>query len=127
MTVERLSALDASFLAVESPAAPMHVGWVSTYDLPEDGSRPRFAELFEHLAGRFAHAPRCRRKLAPVPLGITSPRGPTTPTSTPPSTSCTRAAPTSTRSSTRSSPSRSRATARCGRSGSPTSSRTASS
>ena len=73
MTVERLSALDASFLAVETPAAPMHVGWVSTYDLPEDGSRPRFPELFEHLAGRFAHAPRWRRKLAPVPLGITEP------------------------------------------------------
>ena len=73
MTAERLSALDASFLAVETPAAPMHVGWVSTYDLPEDGSRPRFPELFEHLAGRFAHAPRWRRKLAPVPLGITEP------------------------------------------------------
>ena len=73
MTVERLSALDASFLAVETPAAPMHVGWVSTYDLPEDGSRPRFPKLFEHLAGRFAHAPRWRRKLAPVPLGITEP------------------------------------------------------
>ena len=73
MTTERLSALDASFLAVETPAAPMHVGWVSTYDLPEDGSRPRFPELFEHLAGRFAHAPRWRRKLAPVPLGITEP------------------------------------------------------
>ena len=73
MTAERLSALDASFLAVETPAAPMHVGWVSTYDLPEDGSRPRFPELFEHLAARFAHAPRWRRKLAPVPLGITEP------------------------------------------------------
>jgi diacylglycerol O-acyltransferase len=70
---ERLSALDASFLAVETPAAPMHVGWVSSYDLPEDGSRPRFPELFEHLAARFAHAPRWRRKLAPVPLGITEP------------------------------------------------------
>ena len=73
MTAERLSALDASFLAVESPAAPMHVGWVSTYDLPEDGSRPRFPTLFRHLAARFAHAPRWRRKLAPVPLGITEP------------------------------------------------------
>jgi WS/DGAT/MGAT family acyltransferase len=73
VTTERLSALDASFLAVESPDAPMHVGWVSTYELPEDGSRPRFPELFEHLAARFAHAPRWRRKLAPVPLGITEP------------------------------------------------------
>ena len=73
MSLERLSALDASFLAVESPSAPMHVGWVSSFDEPEEGPRPRFAELFDHLAGRLAHAPHWRRKLAPVPLGITEP------------------------------------------------------
>jgi WS/DGAT/MGAT family acyltransferase len=73
VTVERLSALDASFLAIESPRAPMHVGWVSTFEEPEHGPRPRFDELFEHLAGRFALAPHWRRRLAPVPLGITEP------------------------------------------------------
>ena len=90
MTTERLSALDASFLAVESEAAPMHVGWVSTFAPPEDGPRAGFDELFEFLAGRLAHAPRWRQKLAPVPLGLTSRRGSTTRTSIPPSTSCTR-------------------------------------
>jgi diacylglycerol O-acyltransferase / wax synthase len=70
---ERLSPLDASFLAVESEAAPMHVGWVSTFAPPEEGPRPGFPELFEHLAGRLAHAPRWRRKLAPVPLGVHEP------------------------------------------------------
>jgi diacylglycerol O-acyltransferase len=73
MSAERLSALDASFLAVESPATPMHVGWVSTFAAPEDGPRPRFPELFAHLAGRLAHAPRWRQKLAPVPLGVHEP------------------------------------------------------
>ena len=73
MTAERLSALDASFLAVESEAAPMHVGWVSTFAPPEDGPRPGFDELFEYLAGRLAHAPRWRQKLAPVPLGVHEP------------------------------------------------------
>ena len=37
----RLSALDASFLAVESERSPMHVGWVSIFD----GPRPGFAAL----------------------------------------------------------------------------------
>ena len=51
MPAERLSALDASFLAVESPAAPMHIGWVFSFDPPEDGPSPSFAELAEHIAG----------------------------------------------------------------------------
>jgi hypothetical protein len=55
---ERLSALDASFLAVERPAAPMHVGWVAAFDAPERGPRPGFGELFEHIAGRLGRAPR---------------------------------------------------------------------
>ena len=45
MTAERLSALDASFLAVESPTAPMHVGWVSTFDAARGRAAPGFAEL----------------------------------------------------------------------------------
>ena len=73
MAAERLSALDASFLAVESPSAPMHVGWVSTFAAPEEGPRPGFDELFAFLAGRLAHAPRWRQKLAPVPLGVHEP------------------------------------------------------
>ena len=73
MSTTRLSALDASFLAVESPNAPMHVGWVSTFLPPEDGPRPGFEELFAHVAGRLAHARRWRQKLAPVPLGVHEP------------------------------------------------------
>jgi WS/DGAT/MGAT family acyltransferase len=73
MSGERLSALDASFLAVESDDAPMHVGWVSTFDAPEDGPRPEFPELFDHLAARLALAPRYRQKLAPVPFGLHEP------------------------------------------------------
>jgi diacylglycerol O-acyltransferase / wax synthase len=69
----RLSALDASFLAVESPAAPMHVGWVSSFDPPEEGPRPGFPTFFDFLAGRLANAPRWRQKLEPVPLGLTEP------------------------------------------------------
>jgi diacylglycerol O-acyltransferase len=73
VSARRLSALDASFLAVESPTAPMHVGWVSSFDPPEDGPRPGFAELFDHIAGRLEIAPRYRQKLASVPLGVHGP------------------------------------------------------
>jgi diacylglycerol O-acyltransferase / wax synthase len=73
VSAERLSALDASFLAVESPAAPMHVGWVAVFDPPAQGARPGFEELLDHLAGRFGRAPRYRRRLAGVPLSVHDP------------------------------------------------------
>jgi WS/DGAT/MGAT family acyltransferase len=69
---ERLSPLDASFLAVESPLAPMHVGWVATFDPPAGG--PAGAEdLIAHIAERMEHSHRYRQKLADVPLGIHDP------------------------------------------------------
>jgi WS/DGAT/MGAT family acyltransferase len=69
---ERLSPLDASFLAVESPLAPMHVGWVASFDPPADG--PTTAEeLIAHIAARMEHAHRYRQKLADVPLGVHDP------------------------------------------------------
>jgi diacylglycerol O-acyltransferase len=73
VSAERLSALDASFLAVERPTAPMHVGWVARFDPPDDGPRPGFDELVDHLAGRMGRAPRYRQRLADVPLGVHDP------------------------------------------------------
>jgi diacylglycerol O-acyltransferase / wax synthase len=73
MSAERLSALDAAFLAVDTPDTPMHVGWVATFEPPEAGERPSFSELFEHVAGRLARAPRFRQKLAGVPFGLHDP------------------------------------------------------
>jgi WS/DGAT/MGAT family acyltransferase len=70
---ERLSALDASFLAVEGPAAPMHVGFVALFDPPDAGSPPSFDAVFAHIAGRLEHASRYRQRLAGVPLGIHDP------------------------------------------------------
>src|SRR4051794_27892821 len=66
----RLSALDASFLAVEKPTAHMHVGWASVFDAPTGESRPTFAEVREHLGARLHRAPRYRQRLARVPLGL---------------------------------------------------------
>src|SRR3954452_5990473 len=73
MPPERLSALDASFLAVEGPSAHMHVGWAATFEPPAGGPRPDYDVLFEHIAGRLGRAPRYRQRLAPDPLGLNAP------------------------------------------------------
>lgn len=69
----RLSALDDSFLAVESANAHMHVGWASTFRPPEDGPAPSFAELRDHIAGRLCRTPRYRQRIARVPMGLNAP------------------------------------------------------
>jgi diacylglycerol O-acyltransferase len=73
VTAERLSALDASFLAVEGPTTPMHVGWVARFDPPEHGPRPSAQTLLDHIASRMKGAHRYRQRLAPVPLGVHEP------------------------------------------------------
>jgi WS/DGAT/MGAT family acyltransferase len=73
VNAERLSALDASFLAVEGPTAPMHVGWVATFDPPRDGPRPTFDDLATHIVSRLDDAPRYRQRLADVPLSVHDP------------------------------------------------------
>src|SRR4051794_41952412 len=70
---QRLSALDASFLAVESPSAHMHVGWAATFAAPAHGPRPSFGTLFAHIASRLGRAPRYRQRLAPDALGLNAP------------------------------------------------------
>ena len=69
----RLSALDDSFLAVESAAAHMHVGWAATFRVAEGRPRPSFTELRDHIEARLPRAPRYRQRLAGVPLGLDAP------------------------------------------------------
>jgi diacylglycerol O-acyltransferase / wax synthase len=73
VSAERLSALDASFLASESLVSPMHIGWVARFDPPEEGKPPTAEELIAHLAARVERAPRYRQRLAEVPLGLHDP------------------------------------------------------
>ncbi len=73
MTIPRLSALDASFLAVETPTAHMHVGWVALFSASDQGRPPSFQQLREHIELRVGRAPRYRQKLASVPLGLHAP------------------------------------------------------
>jgi WS/DGAT/MGAT family acyltransferase len=73
MNTARLSPLDSSFLAVESPTAHMHVGWAALFAPPNGGPGPSFAKLRAHIAHRLDRAPRYRQKLAQVPFAVHNP------------------------------------------------------
>jgi diacylglycerol O-acyltransferase / wax synthase len=73
MTTTRLSPLDDSFLAVESPTAHMHVGWTAVFEPPSDRRRPRFPELRRHIEDRLSRAPRYRQKVSRAPLDLDAP------------------------------------------------------
>jgi diacylglycerol O-acyltransferase / wax synthase len=61
---DRLTAVDASFLAQEGPTAHMHVGAVMIFDAPP----PNYDELADHIRSRLHLVPRFRQKLAFPPL-----------------------------------------------------------
>jgi diacylglycerol O-acyltransferase len=73
MAPNRLSALDVSFLDVETASAHMHVGWAAAFDPPDEGSAPSFEQLRDHIGRRLHRAPRYRQRLAGVPLGVARP------------------------------------------------------
>jgi diacylglycerol O-acyltransferase len=61
--VDRLSALDVSFLTNESSSAHMHVGGVMVFE----GPPPSYDDLVEHVRSRLHLVPRFRQKLAYPP------------------------------------------------------------
>jgi len=69
----RLSGLDATFLYLESPEMPMHVGALHLFELPA-GRRGRFVHaLRKHVAARLPIMPALRRKLWMMPLNLANP------------------------------------------------------
>ncbi len=65
--MDRLSALDVSFLTNESSASHMHVGGICIFE----GPPPSYEDLLEHVRSRLHLVPRFRQKLAypPLPTG----------------------------------------------------------
>ena len=61
---DRLTAVDASFLAQEGQNAHMHIGAVMVFE----GPPPAFEEFADHVRGRLHLVPRYRQKLAVPPL-----------------------------------------------------------
>jgi diacylglycerol O-acyltransferase len=68
----RLSALDGSFLRVETPTAHMHVAWKGIFE-PRPGEPVGVEELRRSIAARLQHAPRFRQRLAFTPGGFAEP------------------------------------------------------
>jgi WS/DGAT/MGAT family acyltransferase len=63
---DRLSALDAAFLDLETARAPLHVGWTLVFD----GAPPSLAALRRHVDSRLAGIPRFRRRVVQPALGL---------------------------------------------------------
>jgi diacylglycerol O-acyltransferase / wax synthase len=67
--VERLTRLDASFLHLEEPDTPMHVGGVLILEAPTGGIAP----LADLVQARLALVPRYRQRVAVVPGHLANP------------------------------------------------------
>jgi WS/DGAT/MGAT family acyltransferase len=66
--------MDASFVYLEAPRAPMHIGSVAIYDpSTAPGGAVTFKGILDHIRGRMPHVPSYREKLARVPLDIDHP------------------------------------------------------
>ena len=71
VVTDRLQPLDVSFLYLEGPTTPMHVGGLAVFSLPSDGfDYEKFADLIEH---RISLVPRYRQKIKSVPGHLGSP------------------------------------------------------
>ena len=64
-----MSPTDASFLHLEGPVNPMHIGGVSIFE----GPPPPFERLEEMVAGKLGLVPRYRQKVRFIPLGLGRP------------------------------------------------------
>jgi WS/DGAT/MGAT family acyltransferase len=62
--LDRLTAVDASFLTNEKSNAHMHVGAILIFE----GPPPRYVDLVEHVRGRLQQVPRFRQRLVVPPL-----------------------------------------------------------
>src|SRR3954465_5296309 len=66
---DRLTSLDASFLALEKDGAHMHVGSVLVFA----GSAPDYEDLVDAIERRLHLVPRYRQRLAFPPFGVSRP------------------------------------------------------
>jgi len=68
---DRLSALDVSFLYLEEPTTPMHVGGVAVFQPPDEGFD--YDKLVALIEQRISLVPRYRQKIKWVPGHLASP------------------------------------------------------
>ena len=71
--MDHLSSMDASFLHLETPETPMHVGSLMLFELPEGYKGDYYDDVKAQLAKRLHLARLFRRKLAPMPFELADP------------------------------------------------------
>jgi len=71
--MKQLSGLDASFLYLETPQMPMHVGALHVFELPAGYKGHFVRDLRKHIASRLPVAPVLRRRLWWMPLNLANP------------------------------------------------------
>lgn len=72
--MEQLSGQDASFVYLETPATPMHIGSVGIYDpSTAPGGFVRFKDILRHVESRLDKARSFRQKLVRVPFDLDHP------------------------------------------------------
>lgn len=71
--MKQLAGLDASFLYLETPQMPMHVGALHLLELPAGYDGDFVEDLREHMRARLPLLPALRRKLVAMPLGLSNP------------------------------------------------------
>jgi diacylglycerol O-acyltransferase / wax synthase len=70
---KKLSSMDASFLYLETPEMPMHVGSMAIFRLPEDHKGNFFEDFKAMIASRLHLAPILKARLEKAPLDIDHP------------------------------------------------------
>ena len=70
---KKLSSLDASFLYLETPEMPMHVGSMAIFRLPDDYKGDFFEDFKAMIASRLHIAPILKSRLEKAPLDIDHP------------------------------------------------------
>ena len=70
---KKLSSLDASFLYLETPEMPMHVGSMAIFRLPDDFKGDFFEDFKAMIASRLHIAPILKARLEKAPLDIDHP------------------------------------------------------
>lgn len=71
--MDHLSGLDATFLYVETPETPMHVGGLNIYELPPGYEGDFLEDVRRHIASRLHLAAVFQRKLVNMPFELANP------------------------------------------------------
>ena len=71
--MDHLGGIDASFLYLETPEMPMHVGGLNIFELPPGYQGDFVEDVRRHIAGRMHLAPVFQRKLLNMPFELANP------------------------------------------------------